>query len=282
LKIRIRLLVAVLRVPTLPSIHSGFYSQWSLIAADGCLMAVFKPTKYNRCCYNREETKDSVTGDALRTGREEANLTQLEAASKLGLTQAYLSMLERGRRPVTAELAAQAMKVFNLPPTALPLESDRPSTLDESAFKAELGALGYPGFSYLRGKSHYNPARLLFLVLDQDDLDRRVVEALPWLVYTYPEMDWEWLTRNAKLNDRQNRLGFVVALAVELATKTGDDQRARKLAGYKSVLERSRLMREDTLCHDSMTRTEHRWLRHNRPPEARHWNLLTDLKAEHL
>jgi transcriptional regulator with XRE-family HTH domain len=41
-----------------------------------------------------------VTGEALKTGREEANMTQQEAASKLGLTQAYLSMLERGRRPV--------------------------------------------------------------------------------------------------------------------------------------------------------------------------------------
>ena len=100
-----------------------------------------------------------MTGNALRTGREEAKLTQQEAASRLGLTQAYLSMLERGRRPVTTQLAALAIKVFHLPPTALPLEADSLSTLDESAFKAELGALGYPGFSYLRGKSHHNPAR---------------------------------------------------------------------------------------------------------------------------
>jgi transcriptional regulator with XRE-family HTH domain len=97
-----------------------------------------------------------VTGEALKAGREGANLTQQEAASRLGLTQAYLSMLERGRRPVTTELATQAMKVFHLPPTALPLEADLQSTLDESEFKAELGALGYPGFSYLRGKSRYN------------------------------------------------------------------------------------------------------------------------------
>ncbi len=90
---------------------------------------------------------------------------------------------------MTSELAAQAIKVFHLPPTALPLEAHFHSTLDEGAFKAELGALGYLGFSYLRGKSHYNPARLLFLALDQDDLDRRVVDALPWLVYTHPELD---------------------------------------------------------------------------------------------
>ena len=223
-----------------------------------------------------------MTGNALRTGREEAKLTQQEAASRLGLTQAYLSMLERGRRPVTTELATQAMKVFHLPPTALPLEAEFLSTLDESAFKAELGALGYPGFSYLRGKSHYNPARLLFFALDQDSLDRRVVEALPWLAYTYPGMDWDWLTRNAKLNDRQNRLGFVVDLAEEVAEKAGNASRRKSLSQNKAQIERSRLAREDTLSNDSMTQAERKWLRRNRPPKARHWNLLTDLDVKHL
>jgi len=223
-----------------------------------------------------------VTGEALKAGREEANLTQQEAASKLGLTQAYLSMLEQGRRPVTTKLATQAMKVFQLPPTALPLEADLHSTLDESAFKAELGALGYPGFRYLRGKSHLNPARLLFFALDQDDLDRRVVEALPWLAYTYPEMDWAWLTRNAKLNDRQNRLGFVVDLAEEVAEKAGEASRRKSLSQNRAVIERSRLAKEDTLAHESMTHAERKWLRRNRPPKARHWNLLTDLDVRHL
>jgi transcriptional regulator with XRE-family HTH domain len=223
-----------------------------------------------------------VTGEALKTGRQEANMTQQAAASKLGLTQAYLSMLERGRRPVTAELAAQAMKVFHLPPTALPLQADLPSALGESAFKIELGALGYPGFSYLRGKSHYNPARLLFLALDKDDLDRRVVEALPWLAFKYSDLDWEWLLRNAKLNDRQNRLGFVVDLAEEFAEKTADASRKKNLCGNKMLIERSRLAREDTLSNESMTQAERKWLRQNRPSRARHWNLLTDLDVRHL
>jgi hypothetical protein len=48
------------------------------------------------------------------------------------------------------------------------------------------------------------------------------------------------------------------------------------------LLERSRLVREDTLCHDSMTQAERKWLRQNRPPDAEHWNLLTDLDVRHL
>ena len=117
---------------------------------------------------------------------------------------------------------------------------------------------------------------------DQPDLDTRVVEALPWLASVYSDMDWEWLTRQAKLNDRQNRLGFAVALAAELANKADDPVRSQRLAEHRAELDRSRLVREDTLCHDSMTESERKWLKRNRPPEARHWNLLTDLDVKHL
>ncbi len=236
---------------------------------------------YNITCYTGEAVI-TMTGETLKTGREQTKLTQKEAASRLGLTQAYLSMLERGRRVVTAELAEQAMALFKLSPTALPLDTDRPLKVDENVFKKELGALGYLGFSYLRGKPHYNPARLLFLALDQDEVDRRVVEALPWLAYTYPEMDWQWLTRSAKLNDRQNRLGFVLDLAEEFAENTGDTARKKSLSRSKDLIERSRLAREDTLSHESMTQVERKWLRQHRPPKARHWNLLTDLEMRHL
>jgi transcriptional regulator with XRE-family HTH domain len=223
-----------------------------------------------------------MTGSDLKTGRLSALWTQQKAASRFGLTQAYLSMVEQGRRPVTPRLAARAMKVFDLPPTALPLESDNSLQWNERELKSDLGALGYPGFAYLAKKPTRNPAQLLFHALDQPDLEPRVVEALPWLASAYPNMDWEWLTRQAKLNDRQNRLGFVVALAGELANKAGDRQRSQSLAKHRGSLDRSRLVQEDTLCHDSMTQAERKWLQKNRPPEARHWNLLTDLEVKHL
>src|ERR1039458_9110606 len=127
-----------------------------------------------------------MTGEALKAAREEAKLTQGEAAAKMGLTQAYFAMIERGLRPVTDELAVKAVGVFRLPATALPLKTDPQSALDERGFRAELGALGYPGFAkFRRGGPKYNPARLLLLALCQDDLDTRVVEALPWLVVKY-------------------------------------------------------------------------------------------------
>ncbi len=223
-----------------------------------------------------------MTGLDLKHARQSVNCTQAHAAAKLGLTQAYLSMLERGRRPMTSVLATEVQKVFNLPATALPLETEERSSLGESEFKSDLGALGYPGFGYLRGKPKRNPAQLLFCALDQPDLDTRVVEALPWLTCTYADMNWDWLVRNAKLRDRQNRLGLVVTLAGKLAQRANDSVRSQKLTENRALLERSRLVHEDTLCHESMTEAERRWLRQHRPPEAKHWNLLTDLDVRNL
>jgi transcriptional regulator with XRE-family HTH domain len=223
-----------------------------------------------------------MTGADLKSARQKAGCTQAKAAAKLGLTQAYLSMLEAGHRPLTSDLATQARKVFDFPPTVLPLETKEAQTLGESELRSDLGALGYPGFSYLRGKPTRNPVQLLFYALNQPDLDTRLVEALPWLTYTYTDMNWDWLVSNVKLHDRQNRLGFVVALAGELAQKAGDSRRSEVLTDNLAWLDRSRLVQEDTLCHDSMTKAERKWLRQNRPPEAKHWNLLTDLDVRHL
>jgi len=123
---------------------------------------------------------------------------------------------------------------------------------------------------------------VLLKALNEADLDSRVVEALPWLALTYADLDWDWAVRNAKLLDRQNRLGFVTTVAQQLAGEPVAAWRARNLKEYAAVLERSRLVKEDTLCHDSLTEGERAWLRQNRPAAAAHWNLLTDMTAENL
>jgi hypothetical protein len=101
---------------------------------------------------------------------------------------------------------------------------------------------------------------------------------MPWLALRFPGLNREWLVEQAKLHDVQNRLAYVVTLASELAAGGG----AGQLRALVLELEPSRLAREDTLCHDSMTDAERRWLRQHRPPQAEHWNLLTDLRPEHL
>jgi transcriptional regulator with XRE-family HTH domain len=223
-----------------------------------------------------------MTGGDLKTVRSLANWTQAEGAQRLGVTQAYLSMVERGTRPVSDELAAVALKVYPLPATARLLGVAVVIHPTEEFFKNALGELGYPGFSYLKRRASLNPAELLLFALDTQNLDSRVTEALPWLPFQFPEMNWEWLTREAKLRDRQNRLAFVTELGRQVAEAKADTRRAEFLAARVAVLERSRLANEDTLCKESMSEVERRWVRSHRSRAARHWNLLTDLKREDL
>jgi transcriptional regulator with XRE-family HTH domain len=226
-----------------------------------------------------------MDGTTLREARQNKNWTQQQTARALGVTQAYLSMLEKGSRTVSESLVRKALKVFDLPPTALPLPSEATGTRVLSRkhdFTVDLAALGYPGFAYLKARVQKNPAGVLLEALDEPELDTRVAEALPWLTLTYVDMDWDWLVRNAKLRDRQNRLGFAVSLASEVAESKNDSERVRKFRECLQVLESARLAREDTFCHDSMTEAERNWLREHRSIVARHWNLLTDMKGEHL
>ena len=229
-----------------------------------------------------------MTGTLLREARRKKRWTQRQAAVALGVTQAYLSMLEKGRRGVSGRFAGKALRVLGLPPTAVPLrDQDEGGSRSERRrdFGTELGVLGYPGFSYLRAsrrKQARNPAEVLLGALSEPDLDARVAEGLPWLVLRYVDMDWSWLTDNAKLGDLQNRLGFAVSLASELAEMRNDSETVAALQSRLPVLEKARLAREDTFCHESLTVAEKMWLRQHRSATAAHWNLLTDMRAEHL
>ena len=217
----------------------------------------------------------------LKDARQRKGWTQHQAAAKLGVSQTYLSLLEQGRRPVTKRLLPTLQRHLDVPATALPSETPKREVNAQRLAEA-LGALGYPGFTYLKRGPRMNPAQVLVVALQQSNLETRLVEALPWVALHYPNLDWEWLVERAKVNDLQNRLGFVLSLARRLAERKGDTQTVVPLAQVEQRLERSRLAREDTLCRDSMTAAERRWLTSHRPPEALHWNLLTDLDVSHL
>ena len=127
-----------------------------------------------------------------------------------------------------------------------------------------------------------NPATILLATVAAGDIEVRVLEALPWLAVQYHNLDWEWLIRQARARDVQNRLGFVVTLARQVAEKRGDPVAAGQLNQVEEILDRARVVREDTLCQESLSNAECRWLSEKHPAEASHWNLLTDLKAELL
>ena len=231
-----------------------------------------------------------MTGMELKSARRRKGWNQQRAAARLGVSQPYLSLLEKGERPMPEGLARKATTVYGLSPVALPLRASQPTlqAANEDELATDLATLGYPGMSHLKSVRRRkawrkkNPAEVLASAMQVGDLDSRLTEALPWVLLEFPELDWQWLVSTAKLSDLQNRLGFLTSVARRLAEKRGDNDKAKLLAQRESLLKRSRLAREDTLCHESLTKAERNWLRDRRPDEAKHWGLLTDLSPEHL
>ena len=222
-----------------------------------------------------------MTGKQLVQFRKQNGLTQVQAAQALGVSQTYLSLLENEKRPLSVKLKEKAVRVFGLPPTEMPVETDLSKVTDDQ-LAADLAALGYKGFSHLKPTRPKNPVTVLVSALNADNRDARLVEALPWVLLNFADMKWDELVRVAKTNDLQNRLGFVTTVARQVAESKGDKNTATKLKRHEAELERSLLFREETLCNESMTNAERKWLAAERPETARHWRLLTNLSPEHL
>jgi hypothetical protein len=129
----------------------------------------------------------------------------------------------------------------------------------------------------------HHPEEVLLAGLSLDELDPRLAEALPWLLLRYEGVDERRLADHAKLGNLQNRLGFVVALARQAAERNpGFRSRVEGLTRFEEALEPSRLAREETLGQPHASGRLRAWLRAERSDTARRWNLLSDLKVEHL
>lgn len=220
-----------------------------------------------------------MSGPELRAARATLRLTQMAAARRWRVSQAYLSLMEQGRRPVPERVARLAARASPDLATGLVLDPARVTARD---VERQLGHLGYPGFAYL-GEPHRaaNPAAVVLGALRAEVMSARVAEALPWVLVTYPHMDWNWLVDHARLANCQNRLGFLVTLARQLAERRGEDAVRSLLQQVEQQLEDARLVKEDTLGR-ALTEVERAHLRTSRPEAAAHWNVLTSLRVDQL
>lgn len=219
-----------------------------------------------------------MSGTHVRAARKAKGLTQAALAKKLGVSQGFVSLLERNHRSVSGGLVTRLAALLEMPPTTVPVKTTAPLRTDEA--RRLLGTLGYEGFQYLKTYRCVNPAEVLLRALGAEVLDGRVAKALPWLLVQYPDLNWNWLVSEAKQQDLQNRLGFMVSLARAVAESRGRDQAAATLSKWEHKLEESRLLKLDPLS--SGTQAEQRWLREHRSAEARHWNVLSTLNSASL
>lgn len=217
--------------------------------------------------------KFAMSLEHLKQARMHRGDNQQQTAERLGVTQPYYSMLERGMRKPSPRLARKLMRLYEVPPTVLPV-SNAPLPVNPDFFARELASLGYPGFAHLQPVRKVNPAEFLLTALAQNNLEARVAEGLPWLVAHYPEMDFDWLVPRTRMKNLQNRLGFTVTLARLVSGKDALQEPERELAD-------SKLQREDSFCRE-LNEPERRWLREHRSEQAKDWNLLSDLRPDML
>ena len=223
----------------------------------------------------------------LKQARLQRRWSQPRAAQHLGVSQPYLAMLETGRRRLTPALTRRFVRGYRLTPAhLLPTKNFNPqSGMNAETLANQLCVLGYPGFAYLGSRVlRMNPGEVLLAALAQDELEPRLVEALPWLLLQYWEMDTEWLVADACRFTLQNYLGFAVSLARRVAESetVPNAPRNEVLANLESVLYRNRLARESSFLKNLRTEAERQWLMQNQSEDAKRWNVLTDWRPEHL
>lgn len=229
-------------------------------------------------------TLGKMTGRELKEYRTHNRLTQEEAAKSLGVSQTYLSLLESDKRRLTERLKKKLVRTMNVRPTRLAAlaRDHRVSNASDEQLSADLAALGYKGFSHLKPSQPKNPADVLLSALMSDKRDARLVEALPWLILQFPDMEWKSLVKTARAYLLQNRLGFITYVAKCVAELNNDQRKVSLLSKWETELERSKLEREETLCNETMTNAEREWLQTQRPEAAKQWRLLTNLSAVYL
>jgi hypothetical protein len=124
----------------------------------------------------------------------------------------------------------------------------------DDRIKASLGGLGYPGFRYLAPTPvEDNPREVLFEALRADDMDQRVIDALPWVLAHRNDLDLCALTDQVRSAGVQNRLGFLIEITVSAAKRLHCTEVKEKLEPFLVALREVRHPNEDTLAKASMT-----------------------------
>ena len=225
-----------------------------------------------------------MIGAEVRLARKRKRWSQKELARALGVTQAYVCQLESGTRAVPHGLTVKLAALLAGSAAWLPARRLGASKVGDSreSLSDDLAGLGHPLFLHRRkGAAMRGPSEVLIRTVDSlAHADAAIVAALPWILLSFDEIEVDYLVREAKLNDLQNRLGFLVAVARTIAEREAEFQsRARPLALLEQRLERSRLAAEDTFGGPAVSEPMRAWLREHRSDLARHWNLLTDLQV---
>lgn len=149
-----------------------------------------------------------------------------------------------------------------------------------------LRALGDPGFfSPFSGlemqHEQHDPAVGLMAALACDRIEEPIVEALPWLFLRYEHLDWTWLVAEARRRGVQNRLGFVVSLALRASASSLGMGWFTRLAAIEEELYACRNAREETRWL-RVAPSRRSWLETRRSDEVAPWGVPLTLRPADL
>ena len=150
-----------------------------------------------------------------------------------------------------------------------------------------MGALGYPPFMNLftemEAEYQHDAGIVLMAALSCEKLDDRVVEALPWVVLRFETLDWAWLVAEARRRQVQNRLGFVVGMALKVAAegRVTTMERLTRLSALEEELFECRLEKED-LKWVAVAPAQRKARTERRSRDAKQWGLFSEMQVDDL
>lgn len=248
---------------------------------------------------------DQAFGQLLRDKRESLHLSQMGLSRRMKWAQAKVSRVEQGKRSVTlsellafahvfrcsvnemlGELESRTMQGEGVQPPKVPMLTPAFYTIygNEDALSAQLAKYGVRFLGV--------GARLAFVDLPLDEAvlaalrftrDPRIFETLPTLLLrNVQRVDWTKLVSAAYALRLQNRLGMVVAAALELkdSVKDVDAKAWTMLQDVHDMLAESKLDREEVIGPRPKTQAALAYLRRRTPPWLRFWHGLGSADLE--
>ena len=257
---------------------------------------------------------DRTFGGVVRKKREELGLSQADLARKLGCPQSNVSRLESGlRSPNLRELVGLA-NALNTPLSDLLWDLEK--NLSLSGPKDGHSMVSEPMVSYGSASEFHKaqesedsvmaqlaahglrflpkPARpaVFKLTLEETLLaalrfadEPRLFEALPSLVLrNAASLDWSRLVSGALMLQLQNRLGMVVAGALQLKGSAANESEDvwRTLDEVHGKLAEARLDRSEVVGPHPRTQAAMEHLAKRTPPWLRAWHALGTVDMESL
>lgn len=229
-------------------------------------------------------------GQRLHELRVARRWSQVELAQQLGISQPYLSKVERGRASLTAETFLRVLRLFNVGVEEFGVTLERSSPLQN--------ALARHGAKHLVENDALTPTRLdepievVWEVLRSPESARHVTALAPVLVASSGEIALPELASRLARIGREARLGWLLesvrsAIAQAGPTHRLEDQRNARRADLAASL----LLRGDVLKPPAPTapldlldpdirseKTSERVLA-EASPEAKRWRIATRIKS---